>query len=187
MEVRATDTEPADASPADTVANEQLAAIGHVNRLLDAAGVDHWLFGGWAVDFWTGRLTRPHHDIDIVLPLLDRSAAHDALVADGWTHTPEEDEVVGTRYRRNGVLLELTFVVLDGGRVVLPFEPEAWVWSESPFPSAQRTLHGVTARVMGLDILRRDKSHPREEPEEAAKDRADLESLSRGDATGHAR
>ncbi|HET8987787.1 MAG TPA: hypothetical protein VFN43_04675 [Humibacillus sp.] len=171
------DTDPPDQEPPAPGADAQLAAIGHVSGLLDAAGIDHWLFGGWAVDFWVGRITRAHHDIDLVVALVDRPAMHDALVTGGWTHTPFDDEVVGTRYRRDGVLLEQTFVVLDDGRVLLPIEPEAWVWSEQPFGDARRTLHGVTAPVVGLDVMLRDKSRPREEPDDAEKDRADHEAL----------
>lgn len=180
------DTDPPDPQPPAQAADEQLAGIAHVSRQLDAAGIDHWLFGGWAVDFWVGRITRSHHDIDVVVALVDRPAMHDALVAGGWAHTPFDDEVVGTRYRRDGVLLELTFVVLDDGRVLLPFEPQAWVWSEHPFGDARRTLHGVTARVLGLDVMLRDKSRPREEPEEAEKDRADYEALSQVDLSSAA-
>jgi hypothetical protein len=34
----------------DQEAHEQLAAIAALGRALDDTGVDHWLFGGWAVD-----------------------------------------------------------------------------------------------------------------------------------------
>jgi hypothetical protein len=107
----------------------------------------------------------------------------------GGSHTPFEHEVVsglGTRYRRDGVLLELTFVVIDNGHVLLPFEPEAWEWSEGPFGDTRRTLHGVTARAVGLDVMLSDKSRPREGPEDAEKDRADHEALSQVDASNDA-
>ncbi|WP_020145211.1 nucleotidyltransferase domain-containing protein [Terracoccus sp. 273MFTsu3.1] len=164
----------------------QLAAIADAGALLDGAGIDHWLFGGWGVDFWVGRVTRPHDDVDLAVPRDDRPRLHAALTGDGWQHTPFEDEVVGTRYVRDRVLLELTFVVLEGGRVLIPFEPEAAVWSEQPFGTTRRALDGVTARVPALEIMRRDKSRPRvDDEQDAAKDRADYEALSRiadGDA-----
>jgi hypothetical protein len=180
------DTEPNGADAPAPWAHAQLAAIANVEALLDAAGIDHWLFGGWAVDFWVGRITRPHHDVDLAVLLVDRPAIHEALLAGGWIHTPFDDEVVGTRYRRDGVLLELTFVVIDNGHVLLPFEPEAWEWSEGPFGDTRRTLHGVTARAVGLDVMLSDKSRPREGPEDAEKDRADHEALSQVDASNDA-
>ena len=41
-------------------AADQLDAIASLDQALRAAGLDYWLFGGWAVDFWVGRLTRDH-------------------------------------------------------------------------------------------------------------------------------
>jgi hypothetical protein len=38
-------------------AAEQLAAIESLGRALGDAGIEYWLFGGWAVDFWVGRVT----------------------------------------------------------------------------------------------------------------------------------
>ena len=52
-------TDDAARKPAD-----QLDAIASLDQALRAAGLDYWLFGGWAVDFWVGRLTRDHNDTD---------------------------------------------------------------------------------------------------------------------------
>lgn len=158
-------------------ARAQLAAVAEVDAALESRGLDHWLFGGWAVDLWCGRVTRDHHDIDVAVLLGDRPAIHDLLVEQGWAHTPEQGEDVGTRYRRGGVLLELTFVVVDGERVLLPFEAQPAVWSETPFGAARRTLHGTTARVIGLEVMLRDTSRPRDDADDAAKDRADHAAL----------
>jgi hypothetical protein len=48
-------------------APEQLAAIGSLNELLTRADMEYWLFGGWAVDFHAGRITRAHDDVDIAV------------------------------------------------------------------------------------------------------------------------
>jgi hypothetical protein len=29
--------------------------------------LDYWVFGGWAVDLYAGRVTRPHSDIDVAI------------------------------------------------------------------------------------------------------------------------
>jgi lincosamide nucleotidyltransferase A/C/D/E len=48
--------------------------------MLEAAGVDVWLDGGWGVDALLGEQTRPHADLDVVvrardLPILERTLA----------------------------------------------------------------------------------------------------------------
>lgn len=49
------------------IGTAQLKAIADVNSVLDCARIDHWLFGGWAVDFYVGSVTRPHDDVDIAV------------------------------------------------------------------------------------------------------------------------
>jgi hypothetical protein len=44
---------------------EQLSVLRDVTGLLRSRTFDHWLFGGWAVDFYVGKVTRPHGDIDL--------------------------------------------------------------------------------------------------------------------------
>ena len=61
--------------------------------------LEYWLFGGWAVDFWVGGVTREHDDIDIAAWRDDYDAIGAALVGAGWQYTPVANEVVGTRYR----------------------------------------------------------------------------------------
>ena len=36
---------------------------------LDSAGVPAWLDGGWGIDALVGRQTRPHDDVDVVIPI----------------------------------------------------------------------------------------------------------------------
>jgi hypothetical protein len=42
----------------DQSAMAQLDIIRQISDALTCAGVDHWLFGGWAVDFAVGEMTR---------------------------------------------------------------------------------------------------------------------------------
>ena len=48
-------------------------------RLLDAAGVRCWVIGGWGIDALVGRMTRSHHDLDLLVHR-DDVAAYDAAV-----------------------------------------------------------------------------------------------------------
>jgi hypothetical protein len=53
-------------------------------------------------------------------------------------------------------------------------------WAKESFADDVRELSGVRARVITLASLRSMKSWPRDDPENAAKDRADLAALPSG-------
>jgi hypothetical protein len=158
----------------------QLADIAELGALLDSGGLDYWLFGGWAVDFHVGTVTRPHGDIDLAVWSRDARAISDLLAVEGWRHTPAIDEDGGTGYERDGIRLELTFLVEGGrGEVLLALSQGTAVWSTHPFGTEVRALGGVHARVIPLGVLRAGKSVPRQDADEALVDRADFGALSR--------
>jgi hypothetical protein len=159
---------------------DQLSAIAQTHELLTRAGIDYWLFGGWAVDFHAGSVTRSHDDIDIAVWLDDHDRISRLLGAEGWTHAPEPDEDGGTGYERDSVRLELTFLVPgDGGEVYIPLRAGRVLWSDEPMSTDLLELFGAPARVLGLAELKRGKSRSRDEPVEGEKDRADFATLSR--------
>ena len=164
-------------------AEEQLAAIANLSRILDQHRVDYWLFGGWAVDFCVGAVTREHDDIDVAAWRHDYDAIRAALEAAGWRHTPVADEVVGTRYQWRLAQVEFTFVEADDqGRIVIPLPDQPIVWSTKSFGGDRRELLAVNSRTIPLALLRAGKSLPRQGAAEAAKDRADFQALSRLEA-----
>ena len=57
---------------------------------LEAAGVRAWLDGGWGVDALVGEQTREHDDLDLVVALVDASAAQTALATAGFVLTEDE-------------------------------------------------------------------------------------------------
>jgi hypothetical protein len=158
---------------------DQLSAVAETHELLTRGGIDYWLFGGWAVDFHAGAITRSHDDIDIAVWLNDHDRVAGLLGAEGWKHAPEPDEDGGTGYERDAVRLELTFLVpSDGGEVYIPLRAGGVLWSDEPMSTDLLELSGVRARVLGLAELKRGKSRSRDDPAEAAKDRADFATLS---------
>jgi hypothetical protein len=157
----------------------QLSALAETHELFARSGIEYWLFGGWTVDFHVGSITRSHDDIDVAVWLNDRERIARLLRAEGWTHAPEADEDGGTGYERDGVRLELTFLVAgDEGEVYIPLRAGRVLWSDDPVSADLAELSGVRARVLGLAALKRGKSRAREDPGEAAKDRADFAILS---------
>jgi Aminoglycoside-2''-adenylyltransferase len=164
----------------DVGAGQQLAQIAAIGQLLDAAGFDHWLFGGWAVDFYVGAVTRSHGDIDFAVWLRDAPSIAALLEAEGWRHAPNEDEDGGTGYVRNEIRVELTFLIEgDRGEVLIAFRAGPAVWSSHTLGSQTLALAGVRCRVIPLAVLRAGKSVPRDDVAEAELDRADFEALSK--------
>ena len=158
---------------------EQLSALAQTYELFARSGVDYWLFGGWAVDFHAGSITRPHDDIDVAVWLDDHDRIARLLGVEGWKHAPEADEDGGTGYERDAVRLELTFLVTgEGGEVYIPLRAGRLLWSDEPISAELAELSGVRARVLGLAALKRSKARFRDDPAEAAKDRADFATLS---------
>jgi len=158
----------------------QLSALARVSGLLEQAGLPYWLFGGWAVDFYAGSVTREHDDLDMAVWLADLPRIAGLLQDDGWRHAPFDDEDGGTGYERGAVRLELTYLVSDGdGNIFTPLRHGHATWSNDALASDVGELCGVRSRLVGLAPLTRGKSRPRDDPEDAAKDRADFEHLSR--------
>ena len=158
---------------------QQLRALAEVAELLEREGLDYWLFGGWAVDFHIGTVTREHDDVDFAVWLHDVEAVVSLLETHAWRHNPYPDEDGGTGYERDGVRVELTYLVSDDtGRVFIPLRERNALWSERAPENEVLELRGVRARVISLGLLRAGKSSPREDHDDAAKDRADFEALS---------
>jgi hypothetical protein len=163
---------------------EQLAALSRVHSLFEQQGIEYWLFGGWAVDFHVGAVTRSHEDIDIAIWLKDRPAIAGLLEAAEWRHTPDEGEDGYTTYTRDGVRLDLAFLERDddGGDEALVYTPlraGRVSWPHGAFGTDVLELRGARARVVTLGALRADKSELHDDPAVNAKDRADLAALGR--------
>ncbi|HEX9378755.1 MAG TPA: hypothetical protein VF872_04125 [Gaiellaceae bacterium] len=159
---------------------EQLAALARVHELLEGQRIDYWLFGGWAVDFHAGAVTRPHDDLDIAVWLKDYNRIAALLAADGWKHAPEEHEDGYTGYEHGSVRLEVAFLARDEKeQVYTPLREGRATWPDGYFENDVAELRGVRARVVSLRALKVDKAEVREDSIVAAKDRADLTTLSR--------
>lgn len=154
------------------------AALAGAADALDSAGLEHWFFGGWAVDLWAGRITRPHEDIDVLVQRSDEEAVDAALVAAGWLHTPHDDDVLGTNYAGDASDLQLTFVETDDeGRVVVPVPGQPIVVSAGPLGHTRRPLGHLSIRVLTLEKMLEIKAEPRPDDVGGTKDRADLAAL----------
>jgi hypothetical protein len=144
-------------------AGDQLSALSHLDELFGQHGIEYWLFGGWAVDFHAGRVTRPHDDLDLAVWSHDGERVRELLTAGGWRHTPEEGYSV---YELEDVRLEVA--LLDHGE-----------WPANSFEHDVAEVAGVRARVVSLSSLKVDKAVVRNDESIAVKDRADSATLGR--------
>jgi len=162
-------------------ASLQLSALAEVSDSLQTAEIDYWLFGGWAVDFYVGSVTRLHDDVDLAVWLVDVPQITKLLLNNGWRHAPSHDDDGGTGFERGGVRLELTYLVHgDDGLAFIPLRSGAVVFpGKDELADDVRELRGVQARLIALASLIDGKSTPRNDLEDAVKDRADFTQLSR--------
>ena len=137
----------------------QLAALAELDQALSVHGVDYWLFGGWAVDFHAGRVTREHADIDIAIWSDDRERVATLLLDRAWVHRPEAGEDGYTSYDRHGIRLEVAFLARDErGLVYTPLRVGRGEWPAGSLGDEIAQLRGVRARVVGRASLFYDKS-----------------------------
>ncbi len=159
----------------DDRAARQLQTIVWLHQHFLERDIDYWLFGGWAVDFYAGRVTRAHDDVDVAVWQADLDRIRVLLEAQGWVHAPDlgEDGYIG--YERRGIRLELAFLVCDdAGTLYTPLAQGRGDWPSGSFGDAQAQVEGVSARVVGLASLIEDKAGPRDDAAVRAKDRADV-------------
>jgi Uncharacterised nucleotidyltransferase len=142
---------------------QQLAALSSLNKLFAKHQIEYWLFGGWAVDFHAGRVTRSHDDLDLVVRLDDDARAQKLLRGEGWREVPHA-EAGYTVWELGGVRVELALA--DVGD-----------WPAGSFGDDVRELREVRARVVSLSSLKADKAEVRDDPNVAKKDSADLSTL----------
>jgi len=160
--------------------NDQLSALRDVVTALERSRIDYWLFGGWAVDFYAGAVTREHDDVDVAIWLTDVSRISALLEEEGWHDLHDPDVDGGIAFGRGGVRLELTYLYEDAdGEIYTPLlDGTRGRWTSESLGGDIRMLDGVSARLVSLGPLTRMKGRGRGDPEDAAKDRADFELLS---------
>ncbi|MGC4047033.1 MAG: hypothetical protein QM758_24830 [Armatimonas sp.] len=145
--------------------NIQLSLIDELTQQLKQATIDHWLFGGWAVDFRVGKITRPHHDIDLVLWLEDAARAREVLGTLGYLEEPPpaEESHLHTHFSNQGQQMDVMFIYpgADGGIYWAD-----WRWPDGAFSAPVAQLDTVTCpAVSGECLLEAKEGYLRAEPD----------------------
>lgn len=126
---------------------EQLAAISEVVALARDRDVSLWLRGGWAMDFFLGRITRAHADVDWFALADEGARLASALMERGFLdvgRVPVEQQIDLTRDR---VEHSFAFIRLGGDGEALVAEGP---WAGEPYPVGM--LRGPIGRIGGVAV-----------------------------------
>jgi hypothetical protein len=108
----------------------QLRLIAEIIDVAHRLGVPVWLRGGWAMDFYLGRVTREHRDIDWFVDVADADRLVTALEERGFVAVPGPPAETQRDLAEDGVDVSLALVGrgADGHAVVPagPYAGERW-------------------------------------------------------------
>ncbi|MGW1255680.1 nucleotidyltransferase domain-containing protein [Streptomyces sp. NPDC002513] len=128
----------------------QLRLIGETVEIAKVLGVEVWLRGGWAMDFFIGKVTRDHVDIDWFAWAEDASALTAGLLGSGYEPLsgPPADQQID--FRKQGV--ESSFALLGKdrfGRVVVAGGPWAGeMWPEGMLDASVGRIGALQCRII---------------------------------------
>ncbi len=144
----------------DAVAAQQLAVIKQAHALLSEACVDHWLFGGWGVDFLVGYVTRPHSDIEFVVWRQDIARIRSLVGGLGYRERPGDHPVFRADFDTDAGLLSMVYIERDArGDIVTPGVFSRFPWAEDAF-RCEGALNGVRLPVIGaLEQMRTKEAY----------------------------
>ncbi|MET7287153.1 aminoglycoside adenylyltransferase [Streptomyces sp. NPDC005573] len=123
----------------------QLGLIGETVGIAKTLGVEVWLRGGWAMDFFLGEVTRDHVDIDWFVRAKDASALTAGLLRSGYEPLPGAPAHQQLDFRKEG--MESSFALLDVnrcGQVVVAGGP----WAGAVWPKGM--LDASSGRIGAL-------------------------------------
>ena len=138
-------------------------AAGHqvlaILDVLDELGIAHWVAGGWGVDALSGRQSRDHDDVDVVLDdfehTIDRAAG--ALGARGFRVLERVRRPLWMPDRchlEDGVGLHVDLLSLDLGRLQHASSAEAPGSQQGLAPFATGTIEGRTVPCLSAAAQR---------------------------------
>ncbi|MFF7470940.1 nucleotidyltransferase domain-containing protein [Streptomyces sp. NPDC008092] len=128
----------------------QLRLIGETVEIAKALGVEVWLRGGWAMDFFIGEVTRDHVDIDWFAWAEDAPALTGELLRSGHELLSGSPADQQRDFCKQGV--ESSFALLSkdrSGRVVVAGGPWAGaVWPEGMLDAPVGHIGALWCRII---------------------------------------
>jgi hypothetical protein len=165
----------------DETAALQLRLIRELAAALDPLGVRWWLFGGWAVDFNLGHISRKHDDIEAFILERDAPVVRAALTAAGFAAPTPLHPDEGQPFLKEGQELGLWFLNPgEDGRLRMHGRWADWPLPTDSFEGTALALEGAMAfAVSPLCLIEMKLNFQRYAPgaETRNKDSADIEAL----------
>jgi len=152
------------------------AARGRGHRLLlDRAGIEGWLDGGWGIDALLGTQTRPHKDVDIIVRVSDVPRLCRALEARGFSIRPEGTPTNFDFADPTGLGIDVHAVTFDdaGNGVYRMANGDDWIYPCTGFGGGG-TIDGVGVRCLSPEAQVLCHAHGYVPTQ---KDREDMEQL----------
>src|SRR5258708_2758354 len=88
-------------------------ALVELLQLIETAGVQIWLDGGWGVDALLGVQTRPHKDVDIIVRLSDLQRVGELLHTRGFAIRPGGTASNFVLVDRSGLEIDIHAITFD--------------------------------------------------------------------------
>jgi lincosamide nucleotidyltransferase A/C/D/E len=131
----------------------QLRLIGEISEILAAAHVQWWLFGGWAVDFHLGRVSREHGDIEFYIRAADAERVSRAFRDAGFApqEIPYPDEAM--EFREDGQLICAVLLVDTAEGIVIPGRWTDWPWPRDAFDGPPGSIGGLAVPIVTVEAL----------------------------------
>ena len=160
----------------------QLALIGEFSQIAGSREIPFWLRGGWAMDFFLGRVTRPHEDVDLFARACDAARLVEALTAQGFAESPGPPPERQRNLVRDGVEFHITLLErAPSGEVFTAAAPPDWEpWPEGMLGTASGRIGALSCPIVSPESQIEVKHKFREwRPDlpEREKDSADVELL----------
>ncbi len=157
--------------PVETTAADATRLMG----LLAGEAIEWWVAGGWGIDALIGYQTRPHRDLDILIPVPQVLTVHRLLLTDGFSVEgnwfPKRFQMV----HPGGRAVDVHPIRLDhngGGRLEL--DGEEWWTCNAEALSGRGTIGSRATRC--LSVTEQLRCHTGYKPTET--DKADMNLLS---------
>jgi Aminoglycoside-2''-adenylyltransferase len=159
-----------------------LALIREFARIAASLDVAFWLRGGWAMDFFLGRVTRPHEDVDVFVWVVDVARLAAALEAKAFVEIAGPPPERQRNFARDGVEFHITLLERKpSGAVFTAAAPSDWEpWPAGMLEAAVGRIGDISAPIVSpesqVDVKKKFRDWRPDLPERE-KDRADIEVL----------
>ena len=148
--------------------------VAEIMEMLQQAGVDVWLDGGWAVDALIKRQTRPHDDLDVVVALNDQRKIRRELGKVGFRVAEDELPTRFVLTDERGRQIDFHTVTFDseGGGIQKLQNGKSYRYPPQGF-TATGEINGVHLKCLTAEV--QAECHYGYEPDD--KDRHDMQML----------